>query len=521
MKHLFSPAVRGCAAFLSLSVLLAGCSGQQGPVSEAMAASPESDAIQVQVTYAEYGSIDRSNEFAGKIEAAETVKVYAPTQAQVTRTYFSVGETVNQGDVLFELDTEDLELAAETAYLQYQSAVNSADSSLLNAEKSYNSSAQSYQTAKDNLEDLQDEYEDSLDELKSARNDAQTILNEAKQELSNVEASNAGKNPGDEDYTPTEPYENAVAAAQAAYDSAKAAYTSAYSEYERQEETYKTQKSNARDDMEYARDSLELVKGNSSTGTSGSMDYSIQSALLSYESALKDLEEASVTAPISGTIISKSVEESDMASPSTAAYVIQSSDSQVVTFNVSEDAANALSLGDSVTIIYSGEEYPATITELSGQASETTGLYAAKAVPTTSLGTTRTGSAVKVEVSTAKAENTLLLDIDLIEYDENQPYVYVYRDGTAVRTDLETGISSRDSIAILSGLSSDDAVITTWHPDLKDGASVYCSELEAQTASPDENAQDPAGEETEPLPEGESSSAADAPAPGDEEGEAA
>lgn len=480
---------------LVLAVLLAagslsGCSSMESEAAQMPAGEMQSSAISVQVTYAEYGSIDRNSEFAGKIEAARTIKVYAPTQAQVTQTYASVGQTVSEGDLLFTLDTEDLQEQVDSAYLQYQSALNSADSSLLNAEKSYNSSAQSYQTASDNLEDLEDEYEDQLDTLRSEKNQAKTAWENAQQALADAEA--AGEDTSDE--------KAAVDAAKEAYDDAISDYNSLYNEYERLEETYKTQKSNARDDMEYARESYELVTGGEDG--EGSASYTIQQALNTYEAAVEALENANVTAPVSGTIVSKSVEESDMASPTTAAYVIQTDGEQVVNFDVSAEAASALSLGDEVTIIYSGNEYAAVVTELSVQADETTGLFSVTAQPLEDLGTDRTGIAVKVRASTAKAEETLLLDIDLVEYDENQPYVYVYENGTAVRHDIEIGITSKDTVSVISGITAEDAIISTWHPDLKDGASVTCEELE-QSAAAEQPGEDSAAE----TPDGEGEAA--------------
>lgn len=311
---------------LVLAVLLAagslsGCSSMESEAAQMPAGEMQSSAISVQVTYAEYGSIDRNSEFAGKIEAARTIKVYAPTQAQVTQTYASVGQTVSEGDLLFTLDTEDLQEQVDSAYLQYQSALNSADSSLLNAEKSYNSSAQSYQTASDNLEDLEDEYEDQLDTLRSEKNQAKTAWENAQQALADAEA--AGEDTSDE--------QAEVERTKEAYDDAISDYNSLYNEYERLEETYKTQKSNARDDMEYARESYELVTGGEDG--EGSASYTIQQALNTYEAAVEALENANVTAPVSGTIVSKSVEESDMASPTTAAYVIQTDGEQVVNFD--------------------------------------------------------------------------------------------------------------------------------------------------------------------------------------------
>ena len=145
-------------------------------------------------------------------------------------------------------------------------------------------------------------------------------------------------------------------------------------------------------------------------------------------------------------------------------------------------------------MIYNGEEYSARITEIAGSADPASGLYAAKARTDESLGTSRSGGVVKVQASTARAENALVLPLELVEYDGNQPYVYVYRDGVAVRTDLTTGISSAEEIVILDGLSPEDQVITTWHPDLEDGAAVTLMNGEEAAAPAESSA--PAEEES-------------------------
>ena len=45
-----------------------------------------------------------------------------------------------------------------------------------------------------------------------------------------------------------------------------------------------------------------------------------------------------------------------------------------------------------------------------------------------------------------------------------------------MRVDVTTGISSAEEVVILSGLTAEDQIITTWHPDLKDGAAVALAE---------------------------------------------
>ena len=120
-----------------------------------------------------------------------------------------------------------------------------------------------------------------------------------------------------------------------------------------------------------------------------------------------------------------------------------------------------------------------------------------------------------MKASTANAQDELILPLDLIEYDENQPYVYVYRDGVAVRVDLVTGVSTADSIVIESGLTEEDQIITTWHPDLKDGAAVYAPSLEAAASQSEEapSQGSSSGDSSAAQPQESSSSA------GDEKGE--
>ena len=48
----------------------------------------------------------------------------------------------------------------------------------------------------------------------------------------------------------------------------------------------------------------------------------------------------------------------------------------------------------------------------------------------------------------------------------------VYEDGKAVQIHVTLGITTRSYAQVTEGLTSDSLVITTWHPDLADGAAV-------------------------------------------------
>lgn len=486
-----------------LLVFVAGCGNEAAPASAPVESEAETSAIRVLTTTASRGDLSRGTEFVGRLEAAESVKVFPKNQGQIVHTYFSAGDVVQAGDLLFELDTEDLETNLELAYLQYQTAVIGAETSLMNAERTKENSARQYVTVKDNWEDLEEDYDDQRSALRDARDLAKNELDKAQKEYDEkYEGASAEEK---------KTLEAALKKAKTEYEAAATAFTTFVNTYEKTEDTYKTNKKNAKTDLEYAERAYDLVSGGGDGETLGSAESAIRQAQLSYERAQKALEDAKVYAPISGVITTKNADDSDMVAMTNPVYVISSQDkAPVVSFNLSEDGANALSVGDGVTVVYNGKEYQATIIEMAAEADAATGLYAAKAQPVVPLESVRSGAVVKVKASTANAQDELILPLDLIEYDENQPYVYVYRDGVAVRVDLVTGVSTADSIVIESGLTDEDQIITTWHPDLKDGAAVYAPSLEASASQPEEAS---SGDSSEEQPQESSSSA------GDEKGE--
>ncbi len=447
--------VRITAAAAGALLVLTACGG---PALPAQGEEGSVQAIEVHTTSAGQGTIDRQTEFVGRVESAESIKVYATSQAKVLETYVTPGQHVEKGQLLFELDTETLETMAETARLQYEAAVSGSNTTIIQTKSAWDSAGDLYTTLKDN----RDAIEDARDAAKAGMDKAQKALEDAKA-LKNDPNLPEDQKPTDEDIAALE---KAAAAAEEGYNQAQNAYIQNYDKLDEQV-------SSARKNLVNARDTYKNTKGDEDEGITGTVQSQIDLAKISYDNAMKALNEAKVYAPVSGIVSAKNVAVSDMVSPGAPAYVIdQEGAAPMVSFNLSEDGANALSVGSPVTVVYNGQEFSAQITELANAANPQTGLYAAKAQTDEPLGTSRSGGVVKVKASTAKAENAMLLSLDLLEYDGNQPFVYVYRDGKAVRTDVTTGISSAEEIVILSGLTKEDQIITTWHPDLKDGAAV-------------------------------------------------
>ncbi len=82
------------------------------------------------------------------------------------------------------------------------------------------------------------------------------------------------------------------------------------------------------------------------------------------------------------------------------------------------------------------------------------------------------GTKVKLTVISDKADSTLSIPMDAVNYSAGEAFVYVYNDGVAVKTDIEVGIYDEKYIQVLSGLDASSKVITSWSNELYDGAEV-------------------------------------------------
>ena len=100
---------------------------------------------------------------------------------------------------------------------------------------------------------------------------------------------------------------------------------------------------------------------------------------------------------------------------------------------------------------------------------EATGIFKVKA-SIVEGGALANGSSVKLYITSDKAEGVTTVPVDSVYYDNGAPYLYTFDNGTVHRVDVETGISDSEKMEIISGISNSDQIITTWNPELYEGA---------------------------------------------------
>lgn len=300
---------------------------------------------------------------------------------------------------------------------------------------------------------------------------------------------------------------NQMSMAQAEYQNASTQKAT----LEAQKDGYDKAVDQLEDSLDSLKDNLETAKGTKQitdeqvkTDTREVLDAQLNAASVGIQSAQMQLDMYTITAPISGTIEAVNVSEHGFASSGNPAYTISNKSMMTVTFNVSEGIRNTFSAGQKVTVDRNGRKYDAAITEIGSMVDQATGLFKIKATVQADGSELLTGSSVKVTAQTYRQADALLIPYDAVYYDSGQAYVYVAENGKAVRKDIETGIFDETTMSVISGLTEQEQLITTWSSNLRDGVEILIEE-------PDEGAQAETSQQQtrEPAEEAQTQTASD------------
>lgn len=148
--------IGGAAALAAVVLVVSQVTGGRG---NGMAAMPDQGAnvSVVRVSVPETGDIELTTGLTGTVEPSDVVYVYAKAAGDVTAVNVSAGDTVEQGQLLCVIDTEQVETA--------KNSMDSAQVSLAEAQSTYSRMAILYQSGDISAQ----EYEQYENQLRSAQ----------------------------------------------------------------------------------------------------------------------------------------------------------------------------------------------------------------------------------------------------------------------------------------------------------------------------------------------------------------
>lgn len=393
------------SVIILLTLSLAGCSSEE--------VAQEEKVVPVSTLKIEPTTIVGKGTFSGQVKSKNEVVVSTKVPGNVKDIYVNVGDTVKEGDVLFELENQDL-----------RASVEQANQNLLIAQA--------------NLDNInKGARPQEIEQVNQSVNQAKTQLDITK---TNFERTK-------------ELYE-AEAISQQRYDQALAELNMA-------EAAYKS-----------ALEKQSLIEEGASEDTIKAAEAQVGLAQANLKLAQAKLDDTIIESPISGRIGFVNYERGEFVMQGTPAIQVLDAENMVVDLELSEEYISKINLGDEVVVSIeslSNKGFNGTVTEINPAADKKSRLYPIKISITNTGGEIKSGMTAKVTLELDKKENVIAVPVDATFEEYGELYVYIVEEGRAVKTKIKTGINDGKQVEIIEGLQLDDVLVVGGQNNLRDG----------------------------------------------------
>lgn len=373
----------------------------------------------VKVTEAKKSSISIYVEYAGKVAPVEEVSIASKLPGRVELVRADVGTEVKKGDLLFQLDTK----ATNAQLSQSKAAVDYAQAGLVKATDS-------------------------------------SII----QEVLKLEA--------------------AVQKAQQQYDDAKRSQDRTKALYDtgavskREMEGADTLLKNAEVDLKSAKDNLKTLTEKTAPQTAAVASAQLKQAQATYESALIQVSDSSVTAPIDGIVSMRNIDEGEFVSAGMPVFTVIDTTTVIITVNVPDTTVKKLRTGGQVPVKITAlpeNEFTAAIETISPAADARTMAYTVKLRLENPDNVIKPGMLAKVSLPLESKSGILAVPNESIVVEDSIQYVFLVEKEKVKKARISTGLSNDRITEITEGLTEGAAVITEGQSFLNEGEQVNIS----------------------------------------------
>lgn len=176
-----------------------------------------------------------------------------------------------------------------------------------------------------------------------------------------------------------------------------------------------------------------------------------------------------VTAPVSGTLTSFTVSQGQEVSSQQACAVISSGETLQVAVAIAENQLRQVQVGQTVTVsgsAFAQDAYTGTVTSIASSARQayvgTVNTTVVDAIITLDQAdaSLKPGLTAKTVIQVGQAEECLVVPYEYVLQDEaGEEYVYLFKQGTAVKQVIVTGREWSTGFAVQEGLSPGDRIV--------------------------------------------------------------
>ncbi|MCL2857878.1 MAG: efflux RND transporter periplasmic adaptor subunit [Oscillospiraceae bacterium] len=460
-------------------------------------------ATAVETAFLERTTISSELTYIGQVQPNKTVNIASMLVAEVTSVNFNIGDEVEEGDVLFTVDAQDLQnqmrqlqasmsaasVGVESAQfalemsidgaqqrmaeLQQEMAVHNATygmAGIYQTDVQWESARRQNQIFMDNniarLRDLENDrrhFERELRDLTRGRHRDEWVENPRNPDVfdpllaAQYDALRLQMRPMD-----VEIQQIAVQQAQlrAAEQSARVSQEGAAGSLAFAEEF-----------LETYREGVEQTQRQAEFGVE-SAQAQLQATQAQISTLQGNLNRAIITSPISGVVSTRNVEVGQLVSQAAMPFTIVQIDPVVVQVSVSEALINLVYVGQEVgvTVQALGDEqyFTGTVTIVSPIANQAS-TFPVRIELENPDGLIRPGMFSQVTFVQAQSQGNFVVARNVVQSDDYGQFVYVVEDKFAHRRAVTTGLESGNLIEITGGVSERDQIVVVGQEFLHDG----------------------------------------------------
>ncbi len=414
------------------------------------------------------GNLVSSVELNGTIESKAVKSFYADIEGKIGRIGYSEGEAVKKGDVLISYDQADLEYRTEAAALDaklkeenYTDKVQSNDrvaglySEAAGSLKSLDEQILIYQAA---ILQLDDEIEKKRAALADEGANLQISLIDWEDEPYSEEYENLQKQ------VQRNTYEQSHNKDLVQMETTRRCYQENLSDCKQKKAEMESQKKSSYTSMmtKAGKESLETSKEAEELAAGNTAD--------KLESAGKG-----IVSDINGVVTKVYTKEGAVEMQGKELVTVESTDDLAVKFRVGKHDIENLTEGQAATVTIRNTDYAGKISKIDKKVTKDEKGNSGVCMEITLDSPDENiilGLEAKAKIDALSKDNVMMIPKGAIYSDTEGEYVYVVRNGKAVKTTVEVGIYNNEVIEIRSGLNEADKVVIAGEKEITEGMDI-------------------------------------------------
>lgn len=424
--------------------------------------------MMVATTPAVTGEIEQTISTSGTVTTEKTRSYFSEVNVKIGDVPVQVGDAVKAGDVLIAYDEADLNKEIELAHLKMQSA-----------EGSYSNSIQ---TNNERLGDL-NEANVNIDVLEQQIADTEAYITSLEYKIDKKKSDLAYEgtllqislldwqdHPDSDEYMNLQKlvqlnsYEQQNNAEIKGWQDELDVYNKMLADYKEYRSEMKSQQSSAEN-------------GRLTSGAKEELEAENQTKEIEASHSLDSLEavKSGIIAEFDGVITELSAVPGGVVQTGSQLVKLESTQDVMVEISVTKYDLDKIAVGQKAVITIGGKEYQGEVSKINKMAEKNN---SGAAVVGTQIKISNPDSDVvlgveaKVVISTAQAQDTILVPATCVNVDVDGQFVYAVENSIIVKKPVVTGISSDTMIQITEGLNEGDQVVTDVSSGLMEGMTV-------------------------------------------------